>query len=580
MAIRKVIEIDVDQVKAMGGLDALEKNLKDAEKSGVSLREELRRLKDQLTNLEEGTAEYDKISRKAGEVSDKIGDMNTRIKALGSDTRGIDTVVQGAQAISGAFSIATSASALLGEENEDLQKAMLKVEGAIGLTVGIQSVANALQKDTALAMGLQTVATKVQAAAQTGFNFVVGTSTGLLKAFKIALATTGVGALVVGLGLLIQAMSSMSDATEDETAAQNNLNASLERYKNLLADELKGIDYVSKARLLRAQIAGKSEQDLAKIESEASEERLQAYKNEEARLLSLQKNKSATVEQAKKINDDLLANGRAYAEELQRQELTGLEKTLDAENKKREGLEKEAERREKLRQEELEKIRQFNESVRQGLLELQLAKENEFFVDRERQTQEAEIRQENLDNAVAQIEAMETKEREEAAKTLEYKRILREQEVAIAANTMGKIAELLGRNSKLGKAFAVGQALINTYQGITAELATKAVTPYEIGLKVINVAYIAKTGFDAVKRIVATNPMAGGGGSGSSSSSGGGGASAPAPEFNIVGQSATNQLTQTIAGQQNRPVQAFVVGSEVTTQQALDRNAQSVSTFG
>lgn len=55
------------------------------------------------------------------------------------------------------------------------------------------------------------------------------------------------------------------------------------------------------------------------------------------------------------------------------------------------------------------------------------------------------------------------------------------------------------------KAVAVASALFNTYQGITAELSTKAITPYEIGLKVANVAFVAASGFAAVKNILKTN---------------------------------------------------------------------------
>ena len=127
---------------------------------------ETRQLKQQLAELPEGTAEYDKIAKRAGEVSDQIGDINTKVKNLGSDTKGIDAVVQGAQTLSGAFSIATSASALFGEQNEDLQKAMMKVEAAIGLTVGIQSIANALQKESALVLGAQSLATTIQTGLQ------------------------------------------------------------------------------------------------------------------------------------------------------------------------------------------------------------------------------------------------------------------------------------------------------------------------------------------------------------------------------------------------------------------------------
>jgi len=69
------------------------------------------------------------------------------------------------------------------------------------------------------------------------------------------------------------------------------------------------------------------------------------------------------------------------------------------------------------------------------------------------------------------------------------------------------------------------------------------------------------------------------GGGGSNPASGGGGGSS-APQFNLVGQSSTNQLSQTIANQQKQPIKTYVVAGDVTTQQGLDRNAVQTSTFG
>jgi len=51
-----------------------------------------------------------------------------------------------------------------------------------------------------------------------------------------------------------------------------------------------------------------------------------------------------------------------------------------------------------------------------------------------------------------------------------------------------------------------------------------------------------------------------------------GGASAPPPAFNVVGQSETSQLSESIANQSQEPVQAFVVANDVTTAQSLQRN--------
>ena len=66
---------------------------------------------------------------------------------------------------------------------------------------------------------------------------------------------------------------------------------------------------------------------------------------------------------------------------------------------------------------------------------------------------------------------------------------------------------------------------------------------------------------------------------GSSSAGGSGGGTGSAPQFNIVGASGNNQLAAAIGAQQQQPVTAYVVGSSMTTQQALDRNRTQTATF-
>lgn len=620
MAIKKIIEIDVDQVQAMGGLDALQASLQETEKSSASLKAELRQLKEQLTQLPEGSEEYNKIAQRAGEVSDKIGDINQRIKALGSDTRVIDTVVEGAQAMSGAFSIATSASALLGEENEDLQKTMAKVEAAIGLTVGIQSVANALQKDTALSIGLNNVATTIQIGLQKTYALVVGTTTGALKALRVALATTGIGAIVVALGFLVSKMTESTEATEDQEKALENLTEAQKRYSDSLNNEIKAIENSTKIRKLRGQIAGKSEKDLRDIEKQGEQERADAYDAEIKRIdLELQNRKLSTeqfaflTKERTRLSEEALQLAQErdinqlqfeaeLADERRKAEADARQKSIDDAKKKKE-------EEERLAKEKYEKLLQEAKDFFAKAKELQDINDKESLENLKRQQDEINAitspEDQDINTAnrrIAEIDAFAGTLSEKKALLEEYnsfvvnsefltdqerafyeqqglerKKIIQQQELALAGETFGKIAFLLGKNSKIGKAFAVSQALINTYQGITAELATKATTPYEIGLKVVNVAYIAKTGFDAVKRILSTNTSGGGGQSVSGGATGG---ASSAPQFNIVGQSSTNQLTATIAGQQNRPVQTYVVGSQVTSQQALDRNAQQNSVFG
>jgi hypothetical protein len=57
----------------------------------------------------------------------------------------------------------------------------------------------------------------------------------------------------------------------------------------------------------------------------------------------------------------------------------------------------------------------------------------------------------------------------------------------------------------------------------------------------------------------------------------GGGArrEAAAPSFNIVGQSGTNQLAESIGNQEKQPIKAYVVSNDVTTAQSMERNIVS-----
>lgn len=53
-----------------------------------------------------------------------------------------------------------------------------------------------------------------------------------------------------------------------------------------------------------------------------------------------------------------------------------------------------------------------------------------------------------------------------------------------------------------------------------------------------------------------------------------------APQFNVVGQGGINQLAQSIGGQFQQPIRAYVVGQDVTTSQQLQRQRIRTATFG
>ena len=152
----------------------------------------------------------------------------------------------------------------------------------------------------------------------------------------------------------------------------------------------------------------------------------------------------------------------------------------------------------------------------------------------------------------------------------------KDQQINMAGQTFGAIANLLGQNSAAGKAAAVSASLINTYQGITAELSTKTVTPFEIGLKIANIATVAAIGFKSVKDILAT-PTTGGGGGGGTGGASMSVPSAPAIDPSIALQAgaddeAGNEVTlgQQVGSSGANVVRAYVVSDEMTTQQEAD----------
>ncbi len=166
-------------------------------------------------------------------------------------------------------------------------------------------------------------------------------------------------------------------------------------------------------------------------------------------------------------------------------------------------------------------------------------------------------------------------EGEEIRKRTELERAAREANLQIASDALGVLMSFnelydeedeaaakkaFDRNKKL----QIGQAVINTAQGIMAQLAVPqdALT----GQNFAKAAIVAATGVAQIAKIRSTEfDFAGDSGVDT------GGLSAPStsPQFNIVGASGQNAILESL---QANPMRAYVVGSDVTSQQELDRN--------
>jgi hypothetical protein len=174
-----------------------------------SAKDELKQTQKALVEMalagKQGTAEFRAMEQRAGQLKDTISDVNKRVNNLANDTPKLQLLTQAATGIAGGFAVAQGAAALFGDENEDVQKAIMKTQAAMAILNGVQSIANVLNKDAALG-------DMVAAKAKGVFTAAVGASSGALKIFRLALISTGIGAVVVAVGMLVANFDKVTEA--------------------------------------------------------------------------------------------------------------------------------------------------------------------------------------------------------------------------------------------------------------------------------------------------------------------------------------------------------------------------------
>ena len=206
---------------------ALKKQKETAEKNvstQISLRTQLRNVREELALLEangqRGTEAFKKLQQEAGRLTDAIGDATTQARIFSHDNRGLQGMISGLSGVVGAFSAAQGAVALFAGENEDLQKVMLKVQSLMSITIGLQQVANTINKDSAFMLTTVAKAKELLAAATNKLTIALGGST---IAAKALMATLTLG-LSVAITVIIAALSKLQRKQEEAKKAQEEFN--------------------------------------------------------------------------------------------------------------------------------------------------------------------------------------------------------------------------------------------------------------------------------------------------------------------------------------------------------------------
>ena len=126
---------------------------------------------------------------------------------------------------------------------------------------------------------------------------------------------------------------------------------------------------------------------------------------------------------------------------------------------------------------------------------------------------------------------------------------------------------VISAQKSIAQRTASNAALLPPLQAADAGFMAKDITRTKVSAA-LSIANIWATGWGKKNSVKDTGGSGGGQGGGRTF------------DFNLVGSTRENQLAQTTAGQLNQPVQAYVVSSQITTQQQLDSQIQSDATFG
>lgn len=364
-AAKAVNEIEQSYIKmkeASQGSDApiksLKQQLKEANNELISATEKFG-----ATSKEAAVA-----AKKVAELKDSIGDAKTLSDAFNPDAKfkGLANAIQGA---AGAFSALQGAQALFGGKSKELEETLVKVNAAMALSQGLNSVLESVDafkalgsqiKNAALFQQVYAVATKAATAVSAAFGIAVEGTSLAFKVLRGAIITTGIGALVIGIGLLVNKIMEWTDSTKDQEKAEKTLGDAMERNQKILDDELKSIDYVSKARILRAKIAGKTEAEITEIEKNADKDRIEAkrkkFEEDQKIADNAAKNDKISVEKKQELDKASLKSQQEYFDALSESDLKELERQASVADKQREqqkqNNEKSKQAREKNREEE------------------------------------------------------------------------------------------------------------------------------------------------------------------------------------------------------------------------------------
>jgi hypothetical protein len=377
-------------------------------------------------------------------------------------------------------------------------------------------------------------------------------------------------------------LQEVGDAMRDLKVARAELNKNLAESKELLSDE--NATYAQKKKAIEEIRKGEAEYTkdalenarktlrAAQLNKKASaDEREDAIADAKAEILNLETESAQILRSANKQQKQLNAQMEADQKEAH-------DKMVARAKERKDLLEKQAKELAEARKKELEDLNNF-----------QIAINNAEFAQRQLEIDNITLQS----DAIAAEEAKRTAAEEaESKKRIEIAKIEADAKLAIQnagfqnlSNGIGLLKTLFDKNKNVQKALLIAESaagiakiIVNTQAANAAARLKYALLPGGAALATAEIVMNkVSAGIGIATNLAATAKALGALGGGGAPSGGGasggdsGGGSAP-PQFNVVGNSGVNQLAGVLSNREQTPVKAYVVPSDVTTGQSLDRN--------
>lgn len=516
------LEVNMNSSGAEGSVKSLKAQLREAQAEVAAMSDKFGLTSEQAQ----------KAAQKAAQLKDAIGDAKTLTDAFNPDAK-FKSFSNAISGVVGGFSALQGAQALFGSESEELAKTLAKVQGAMALSQGINSILEAQDAFKILGSVIKT-------------NVVAAFST-----LKGAIISTGIGALIVAVGLLVNDLMNMSDAADKAAESQKKLNEETKRYADEgLKAEAAYLERTQKLEIAKAKNKRATEKEIFDIE--------QQYR--QLKINSLQRHYNEIKGADAKAADDTLNQIKSLQTEIQVAELD-----FDTAHQKKKEEKKQVE---KIESEQLKKARESAETLmlqqieRNYEIEAQLRSEafdEEFldYADRQLMLEDAANQEQLLYQSTFDLKT-----------ELDNQRFKNQEELLTkTSDIFTQFSSIVGKETAAGKALGIASATMDTY--IAANKALKAdYSVFGPAAQVARFASVAATiglGIKNIKEIARVKVPGGGGGSVPSGLS-----ATAAPIGTQMGATALQQAQINAAG--NAAIQAFVLESDVSgNQERIER---------